>query len=97
MKRFLDEICDRQNHAAQVPRPDRYISKRDLLDLAELAFDDDDVVDKDWLRQSDLNSGEHVAERLLGGETDNDARDPGRGENAGAELPDGIEQHQDGT
>ena len=49
------------------------------------------------MRQGDLNSGEHVAERLLCGETDNDARDSGRGENACAELPDGIEQHQDGT
>ena len=47
--------------------------------------------------QCDLNSGKHVAERLLCSETDDDARNSGRGENACTELPDRIEQHQDGT
>src|SRR6202023_2419907 len=97
VKRFVDKVSYRQNQAPQVPRPHRYIRERDFFDLAELAFDDHDVVNQYRLRQRNLNTGEHITERLLRSETDDDACDSRRRKNAGAELPHRIEKHQDGT
>ena len=97
LKRFLDEVGDGQHQPAQVPCSYRYIRERDLFDLSEFAFDNHDVVDEQRLGQRDLNSCEHIAERLLRREPENDACDSSRGKNAGAELPHRIEQHQDRT
>ena len=48
--------------------------------------DVDDVVDADGIGEGDLQAGEEVAERRLGGEAGDDADDAGRGEDGGAEL-----------
>jgi hypothetical protein len=47
-----------------VPDPHHHVGERDLLDPAPFALNDDDVVDSDRLRESDLQAGDEVEQRL---------------------------------
>lgn len=92
----FDEVIDGENEAAQVPDADDDVGEGDFLDAPPFIFDDDDVIDADRLGEGDLEAGEEIGDCALGGEADNDADDSGGGEDAGAELPDLLEEHEDG-
>jgi hypothetical protein len=92
----FDEVIDGEDEAAQIPDPDNDVGEGDFLDPAPFVFDDDDVIDANGLGEGDLEAGEEIGDGSLGGEADDDADDAGGGEDAGAELPDLIEEHEDG-
>src|SRR5581483_2969222 len=73
LERLFYKIGDGQNHPAQVPGPDSHIGESDFLDLAELTFDDHNVIDEERLCESDLNPSKYVAQDPLRSESNHDA------------------------
>jgi hypothetical protein len=93
----FDEVIDGEDEAAEVPDPDDDVGEGDFLDPAPFVFDDDDVIDSNGLGEGDLKAGEEIGDGSLGGKANDDADDAGGGEDAGAELADLIEEHEDGS
>ena len=83
LERRAREVRRRQHHPPVVPQPHDHVAQRDLLDPAPLLVRDHHVVDADRVAERELDPGEDVGQRGLGGESRDDADQPGRGEQAG--------------
>ncbi|KAG0192157.1 hypothetical protein DFQ28_010038 [Apophysomyces sp. BC1034] len=93
-ERIFDQPLQWHDQPPLVPKPDCDVGARDFLDTAPLALDDHHVIEPDGLRQRNLQAGDHVAEHRPRGDTGHQARDPGRREQARADLPNVRKHHQ---
>ena len=96
LERLFDKVAQRQDQAPVIPDAHHDVGERDLLYPPPLALHDQYIVLAHRLRQRDLESGQHVRQRLLRSDSGHDADDASRGEQAGTDMPDFREQHQDG-
>ena len=94
VERLLDEKIKRHDHPPLVFQANHHIGRRYFFDPAVLVLHRDGVFEPDRLRDRKLHAGDEVAQHRLCGETENDAGDPGRGEQAYAVLAHRFEGHQ---
>jgi len=94
LERLVDEPGDRHNDAPLIPEPHDDVGEGNLFDAAIFVFNHDDIAKPHRLGDGDLDARDERLEAALGGEADDDARQPRRGENAQADLPHGLEGHE---
>jgi len=94
LERMFDEVGERNDKTAQIPKPDDDVGSLDFLDPAPLAFDDDRVVDANGLRERDLKAGDDAGKGGTSGHADDQSGDSGGSEDAGAELSGVRERHE---
>jgi hypothetical protein len=94
LKRFLDEVAQRNDHPPRTPQPDYDVTERDVFDIAGFILHDDGIIDPDRLRHGELDAGEEIAQHRPGREPGDDAGDAGRGEQSDAVLAHGVKRHQ---
>ena len=94
----LREVARRDDEAALVPDAHDHVGERDFLDGAGflLLAGDDDVAHADRVGEGQLQAGEHIAEGLLGGETEDHRDDAGGGQDGGHGLAGDLEGADDG-
>ncbi len=97
LKRFFDEIAQRDDQAALVPDADHDIGRGDLLDPAEFILDDNRIFEPDRLGHGDLHAGDQVAQHRPRREPDGEPDHACRREQAHAVLANRFERHQRGS
>ena len=93
----LREVTAGNDEATLVPDAHDHVGERDFLDGASffLLAGDDDVTHADRVGEGQLQAGEHIAEGLLGGETEDHRDDAGGGQDGGHGLAGDFEGTDD--
>jgi hypothetical protein len=91
----LDELGDGDHQAALVPELDDDVGEVDLLDVAQLVLELDQVTDAHRLGDGELDAGDDAREGFLGCEAQDRHADAGGGQQREAEVAHHLELHQE--
>ena len=94
LERRGGEVGGRQHQPAFVPDVQDHVGQGDLLDPAPFLLQHHDIADPDGVGEGDLDSGEHRAQRGLGGQACDDRQHAGRGEQRLPDVAERRERHQ---
>ena len=95
----LREVAAGDDETALIPDAHDHIGERDLLDRTSLLLvaDDNDVAHADRVGEGQLQSGENVAEGLLGSETEDHGNNTRGGQDGCHDLAGGVEGSDHGN